>query len=85
MGVDLMLERRKKKKLSDTLINGPGSLCQALGITKKHNGLSLDGSKIWLEDKGIIIAKKNILALPRVGINYAEEDALKPWRFVYTP
>lgn len=80
-GVDLMSHRRKKQDLS-ILTNGPGSLCQALGITRAHDGLLLNGPEIWLEDRGVKIPPKNILAQPRVGVDYAEEDALKPWRFL---
>jgi DNA-3-methyladenine glycosylase len=53
-----------------------------LGITKEHNGISLDGNIIWLEDRNIIIDDKDIAATPRIGIDYAGEDALLPYRFV---
>lgn len=81
IGLDAMLCRRKKDKLQPSLTNGPGSLCQALGITRQHNGLSLDGDTIWLEERGIEILSDHIHSSPRIGVDYAEEDALKPWRF----
>jgi DNA-3-methyladenine glycosylase len=40
----------------------------------------LTGSKIWLEE-GKNIPTKAILSSPRVGVGYAEEDALLPLRF----
>ena len=80
-GIDVMLRRRNKEKLIPSLTKGPGSLCQALGINKTHDGIALDGNSIWLEDRGIIIPTEHIQASLRIGIDYAEEDALKPWRF----
>jgi DNA-3-methyladenine glycosylase len=39
------------------------------------------GESIWLEDRGIKFPASKILASPRIGIDYAGEDALLPWRF----
>lgn len=79
-GVNEMITRRKKA-LSPLLTAGPGALCQALGIDRSHNALSLQGPSIWIEDRNIKIPSKNILASSRVGVSYAKEDALLPWRF----
>lgn len=81
IGIEVMVDRRMKKEANDTLTSGPGSLCQALGITKKHNGIPLQGPTIWIEDRGIKVSSKEIIAGPRVGIDYAGEDAKLPWRF----
>lgn len=81
VGIDVMLRRRNKEKPTSTLTSGPGSLCQALGINRDHNGFALDGSQIWLEDRGIKIPLRSIHSGLRIGVAYAEEDALKPWRF----
>lgn len=80
-GVDIMMTRRKMNALMPRLSNGPGSMSQALGITTKHYGTTLTGNKIWLEDKGINLKENEIIAGPRIGIDYAEEHALLPWRF----
>jgi DNA-3-methyladenine glycosylase len=85
IGIDTMLRRRRKPRGFPGLTNGPGSLCQALGIAKEHDGLLLTGNHIWLEDHGIIIPAENIEASPRIGIDYAEEHALNPWRFKLIP
>lgn len=85
VGVDVMLARRKKKHLVPSLTSGPGTLCEALGITRAHDRLSLDGSEIWLEDRGITIPPVFIRASPRIGVDYAGEDALNPWRFHLDP
>lgn len=80
-GIDIMLQRRNKSKIERNLTAGPAILTQALGITLQDNGENLLGSKIWLEDKGIDITESNILTSPRIGIDYAGEDKLLPWRF----
>jgi DNA-3-methyladenine glycosylase len=80
-GIEYMLERRKKTKISPVLTCGPGSMSQALGIGKHHNKISLQGNEIWIEDKGIVIPEKDILKGPRIGVDYAAEYASKPWRF----
>ena len=79
-GIDLITKRRENRK-NYYLTNGPGSLTKALGIKLSHNGLSLLEKKIWIETRNITIDKKNIIASPRVGINYAQEYINKPWRF----
>lgn len=81
MGVETMKARRKDKH---PLAAGPGTLSQALAITKKHNALSLVHSPIWIEDRGTAIPKSSIQSSPRIGVDYAQEDALLPWRFFTT-
>lgn len=81
IGVEEMLKRRGKSKLDHTLTNGPGSLTKALGITLKHNGYPLIGPEIWIEKHCNKIYNYDIIKSPRVGIDYAGEDALLPWRF----
>ncbi len=80
-GVEEMLKRRQMKVLKPSLTAGPGALSKALGITKVHDGCSLLQSPIWVEDHGICVSKKEIIASPRVGIDYAEEYKDMPWRF----
>lgn len=81
IGFASIMRRRKKDKISYSIASGPGILCQSLGIRLKHNGIPLDGSQIWVEDRKNKIATENIIASSRVGVDYAEEDALLPWRF----
>jgi len=80
-GIDIMLERRNKAKLDNTLTRGPGSLCQAMNIHTSQSGESLSGNQIWIEDRGIRIAKNRIMTGARIGVAYAGEDALLPYRF----
>jgi DNA-3-methyladenine glycosylase len=63
------------------LTSGPGKLSRALGIDRSMNGKSLSDDEIWIEDLGNKIAGRNIAVTPRIGIDYAEEDASLPWRF----
>jgi len=83
-GVARMLQRRGKAKLNRQVAGGPGMLTQALGIKTNHYGTDLTGDKIWIEDRGVEIDEKLITAGPRVGVDYAGEDALLPWRFRLT-
>ncbi len=83
-GVEKMLIRRRKKKVDRTLLAGPGSLAQALGITTKLTGTSLTGSNVWIEDHNLKLKKNQIQAGPRIGVDYAEEDAKRPYRFTIT-
>ncbi len=84
-GVEEMLIRRRKTKVDKTLLAGPGSLAQALGITTKLTGTSLTGSNVWFEDHNLKLTKSQIQASPRVGVDYAEEDAKRPYRFTISP
>lgn len=82
LNVEVMLARRGLSKVSPRLTAGPGMLSQALGITKKQYGVSLTRrEQIWIEDRSVAISPEEIIASPRVGVAYAGEDALLPWRF----
>jgi DNA-3-methyladenine glycosylase len=60
------------------LADGPGKLCQALGITLEHNGTDLlDHTSIIGLQPGE--APEIVMATPRVGISRAQD---RPWRFV---
>lgn len=58
--------------------DGPGKLCKAMHITKKHNGLELKGPDVWLE-RGTPPQKITVTA--RIGIDYAESWKDAPLRF----
>jgi len=65
------------------LANGPGKLCRYLKLNKSFYGEDMAGSKrIWLESNGEKIKKSDIVAAPRIGIDYAGKYWSKiPWRF----
>jgi len=83
-GIPEILKRRHKNKIDKTTSAGPGTVAQALGIHTKHSGVSLLKDQIWIEDRGIIVKEKDIIAGPRIGVDYAGEDAKLPYRFVIT-
>lgn len=81
VGIEHMQVRRSKTKLDKTLTSGPGALGQALGLrTQLDNQTDLLGEKIWIEEQPNL-SGDDIFATTRIGIDYAEEDVLKPWRF----
>lgn len=81
-GKEIMAERLIKKKMKPYPVIGPGKVSVALGITLKHNGLTLFEPPIYITDSGIQVLKKDIITTTRVGIDYAGEDALLPYRFI---
>lgn len=80
-GLDIMQFRRKMKEMKPTITMGPGSVAQALGISRQINAISLQSDTLWIEDRGLTIPDSDIAAVPRVGVAYAKEDALLPYRF----
>ena len=85
MGIDAMREARKHPKPGTPLSYGPGTLTQALGIKTSHDRTDLLGNSIWLEDWSKQIPDEEIQTGPRVGVDYAGEDASLPYRFRINP
>lgn len=81
-GIEGILLRRKHNSLAKNTAGGPGTVSQALGITTKLNGTDLNKKNIWIEDVGIKFTKNEIVATPRIGVDYAGEDAKLPYRFL---
>lgn len=81
-GIDIMLQRTRKKRLDNTLTKGPGNVAKALGIFTRHTGLSLLGDDLFIADDGFRVKKNDIVATPRIGVDYAGEDAALPYRFI---
>lgn len=80
-GIDTMLHRTRKTKLDYTVTKGPGNVSKALGISTKHTGVDLLGNEMFIIDDGFKLKKGEIVASPRIGVDYAQEDALLPYRF----
>ena len=59
--------------------DGPGKLCLAMAIGQDENRADLLGERLFVRDDGW--EAQQILTSPRIGIAYAEEAALYPWRF----
>ena len=80
-GRELMSARRPVSKERE-LTSGPGKLCRALGLDLSFDGADLtEGGRVWLEETGVRLKPAQIASGPRIGVAYAAEDALKPWRF----
>lgn len=80
-GVETMELRRNMPASKTTISSGPGSAAKALGIDRSFNKKDLTGNEIWIEDHGIKYSPDEIVSGPRIGVAYAREDALLPWRF----
>jgi DNA-3-methyladenine glycosylase len=81
-GIDIMLERTGKPKLDYTLTKGPGNVAKALGLFTRHTGCSLLEEEVSIADDGFKIKRSDILATPRIGVDYAGADAALPYRFI---
>ncbi|WKV11180.1 DNA-3-methyladenine glycosylase [Marivirga harenae] len=79
-GTNIMMERRNTDKITPLAFSGPGKLCKALAIDKSYNGVDLvNNDDLFIAEGNNSIDK--IVKTTRIGIDYAEEDALLPWRF----
>ena len=56
------------------LAGGPGKLCQALAIGRELDGVPLGQPPLYIT-KGEPVAESEIVAGPRIGVDYAEEAA----------
>jgi DNA-3-methyladenine glycosylase len=81
IGIDVMLQRTHKKKLDTTLTSGPGNVSKALGIYTHHTGIDLRSENFFIADDGCRFSKYKIITTKRIGVDYAAEDALLPYRF----
>jgi DNA-3-methyladenine glycosylase len=83
-GAEHMLARRNItmdiSKPKPKLCCGPGNMSKALGINTTHYGLVMPCDAVWVSE-GRTHGREEVVETVRVGIDYAEEDALLPWRF----
>ena len=72
-----LAKMRRRRAVPDVraLCSGPGKLCQALGVSIKHNGLALDRPPFELRAR---TGKPEIVVGPRIGITKAVDE---PWRY----
>jgi DNA-3-methyladenine glycosylase len=76
-----VMRRRRPGRADRELTNGPGRLCLALGITRSHDRADLRGDCVWVEEGPRPLAPRAVARGPRVGIDYAGQWAVRPWRF----
>ena len=77
VGLELMASRRHVDPRKRELTNGPGKLSQALGLDRRHYGVSLAGPSLFVADG----ARGPVGRSPRINVDYAGAWAQKPWRF----
>ena len=86
-GVETMRQRRSRavkgrrhvaarSLAAHDLCRGPGNLTMAMGITLRENELDLCGSRLYVEEGGLLRGER-IQWGPRVGLNVGTEQ---PWR-----
>lgn len=81
-GEEIMHLRKGKKSNSLKMGVGPGNVSKCLGIQLKHNAISLTENTIWIEEQTQINFHSKLIQVgKRIGIDYAQEDALLPYRF----
>jgi DNA-3-methyladenine glycosylase len=68
---------RGRRGLEDLrlLCAGPGRLCQAIGVTREHDGLALDAPPFELRARAAAVP---VATGPRIGISVAGDV---PWRY----
>lgn len=80
-GIELMEKRRKMQFNLKNFSYGPATVTQALGIDLSHNKKYLNQSEIFLFKPLDNLIVESVSASARIGVDYAKEDALLPWRF----
>ena len=85
-GIEIMKSRKWKNILHTNDGIGPGNITKLLGIKVEHSGLTLCNNsnvekRIWVKDEGIQVLDSDVKTSPRIGVDYAGEDAKLPYRF----
>jgi DNA-3-methyladenine glycosylase len=73
-GIEVQRRRRRVEDLL-ALSSGPGKLCQALAVTREHDGLPLDRAPFRLQERSDV---PEILTGPRIGLTRGTELS---WRY----
>jgi len=81
-GVPLMRRRRAVPLQGPVaaLARGPGNLCRAMGIARDLDGCDLVVGPVRILDAPGVRASR-VATSSRIGVAYAGEHALRPWRF----
>lgn len=75
-----LVGKRRRINLSEgkgskfkNLTNGPSKLCQAFDIKTSLSGKDLCGNEVHITSKSSSEVNREIIATPRINIDYAEE------------
>jgi DNA-3-methyladenine glycosylase len=80
-GVATMIERMGRKEPGQPIGRGPGNVSKAMGISTSHTGTSLNANVIYLAEDDFDIKNHVVISSPRIGVDYAGEDAGLFYRF----
>jgi DNA-3-methyladenine glycosylase len=69
-----------RKLRAGDLAGGPGKICQALAVGRELDGAPLTRPPLYIA-RGEPVKEEEIVASPRIGVDYAGEAALWPLRF----
>lgn len=78
-GIPHMCERRGIQDMK-RLCKGPGALAKAMGLQKKHDGISLQSEIVWIEDAPEITGDQ-MVETSRIGLNIQGVYRDIPWRY----
>ena len=81
-GLSLMSYRSGRPNGDSRVCSGPGKLARAMGITGEFNGRSLLHARFHIADDGLRFSDDIIRSTPRIGVDYAGDDALLRYRFI---
>lgn len=76
-GLPTMAARRHQPEHSRLLTNGPGKLCQAMGLRREHYGVDLCDGPLFIANA----PKVPFITSPRINVDYAGAWAARPWRW----
>jgi len=82
-GIAIMEERRGMSFKGKGFSDGPGKVTASMGLSIRQNGFEIGGKNIWVEDRGIKPREDAILTGPRIGVDYAGNDAHLPYRYLF--
>lgn len=82
IGTNAMLERSNKSVHGFDLTRGPGNVGKALALNTQHTGMSLQSDEVYIADDGLRYSDDEIGITTRIGVEYAAEDSLLPYRFI---
>ena len=81
-GLSVIKRNRPRATRDFDLLNGPGKLCQAMGIDRELDGEPLNGKTLFITPRDVEVAEDDILVTPRIGVDYAEDATHWPLRFL---
>ncbi|RTL47568.1 MAG: DNA-3-methyladenine glycosylase [Sphingobacteriales bacterium] len=81
-GINTMLQRMGKSMADYSIGRGPGNVSKALGIHRLHNGCLLNDKQLYIAEDGFVLNELDWIATKRIGVDYAGQDALLPYRFL---